>query len=85
MSQESHATWLAGGHPTLDANTLRQEASNNLGLLLNQLQISEAPTLSCLVAFSIINRLLPLATSNLISSSALEQLYTKYRKRKVSL
>ncbi|XP_024374655.1 uncharacterized protein [Physcomitrium patens] len=61
MSQESHATWLAGGHPTLDANTLRQEASNNLGLLLNQLQISEAPTLSCLVAFSIINSLIGIA------------------------
>lgn len=52
-------TWIAGGHPVLDATVLGQEASKNLGLLLNQLRTPEASTLPCLVAIVIINRLMP--------------------------
>lgn len=49
-------TRIAGGHPVLDANTLEQEAYKNLGLLLDQLQSTEMPSLSGLVAFAIIDR-----------------------------
>jgi hypothetical protein len=49
-------TRIAGGHPILDANTLEQEAYKNLGMLLDQLQSPETPSLSGLVAFAIINR-----------------------------
>ncbi|KAG0579987.1 hypothetical protein KC19_4G140500 [Ceratodon purpureus] len=50
-------TRIAGGHPVLDANTLEQEAYKNLGLLLDQLQSTEMPSLSGLVAFAIIDSL----------------------------
>lgn len=65
-------TWLAGGHPVLDANTLEQEAYKNLELLLNQLQTSEATCVSSVVAFAIINRLLPSTTFCPSSPSTLE-------------
>jgi hypothetical protein len=63
--------WIAGGHPVLDANALGQEASKNLGLLLNQLRAPEASSLPCLVAIVIINRLLPSSSFCLSSSSIL--------------
>jgi len=62
--------WVAGGHPVLDANALGQEASKNLGLLLNQLRAPEASSLPCLVAIVIINRLIP-STSFCLSSSSI--------------
>ena len=63
--------WVAGGHPVLDANALGQEASKNLGLLLNQLRAPEASSLPCLVAIVIINRLMPFTFLCLSSSSTL--------------
>lgn len=54
----------------LDANALGQEASKNLGLLLNQLRAPEASSLPCLVAIVIINRLMP-STSFCFRSSIL--------------
>lgn len=62
--------WIAGGHPVLDAIALGQEASKNLGLLLNQLRVPEASALPCLVAIVIINRLIP-STSLCLSSSSI--------------
>ncbi|XP_073393886.1 uncharacterized protein [Physcomitrium patens] len=60
-NEESLVTCLDGGHSVLNASILKQEASKSLGLLLNQLQTSEAPPLSCLVALSIMNSLAGLA------------------------
>uniref|UniRef100_A0A7I4D0A7 Symplekin n=1 Tax=Physcomitrium patens TaxID=3218 RepID=A0A7I4D0A7_PHYPA len=60
-SRGFNMTWIAGGHPVLDATVLGQEASKNLGLLLNQLRTPEASTLPCLVAIVIINSLAGIA------------------------
>lgn len=48
--------WIAGGHPFLDANALGQEASKNLGLLLNQLRAPEASSIPSPVAIVLVNR-----------------------------
>jgi symplekin len=48
--------WIAGGHPLLDANALGQEASKNLGLLLNQLRAPESSVLPGPVAIVLVNR-----------------------------
>lgn len=48
--------WIAGGHPVLDAAAMGQEASKNLGLLLNQLRPVESSTLPGPVAIVLVNR-----------------------------
>ncbi|CAK9233640.1 unnamed protein product [Sphagnum troendelagicum] len=53
--------WIAGGHPLLDANAMGQEASKNLGLLLNQLRAPESSTLPGPVAIVLINSLAGIA------------------------
>lgn len=63
--------WIAGGHPVLDANALGQEASENIGLLLDQLRVPEASSLPCLVAIVIINRLIRSSSFCLIGPSNL--------------
>ncbi|CAK9236326.1 unnamed protein product [Sphagnum troendelagicum] len=53
--------WIAGGHPLLDANALGQEASKNLGLLLNQLRAPESSVLPGPVAIVLVNSLAGIA------------------------
>jgi hypothetical protein len=48
--------WIAGGPPLLDAFVLGQEASRNLGLLLNQLWAPESSALPDLAAIVLVNR-----------------------------
>lgn len=48
--------WIVGGHPVLDAAAMGQEASKNLGLLLNQLRPVESSTLPGPVAIVLVNR-----------------------------
>ncbi|KAH8955472.1 hypothetical protein BDL97_08G140600 [Sphagnum fallax] len=53
--------WIAGGHPLLDANALGQEASKNLGLLLNQLRAPESSVIPGPVAIVLVNSLAGIA------------------------
>ncbi|CAM6090118.1 unnamed protein product [Calypogeia fissa] len=53
--------WIAGGHPVLDAAAMGQEASKNLGLLLNQLRPVESSTLPGPVAIVLVNSLAAVA------------------------
>jgi len=53
--------WIAGGPPLLDAFVLGQEASRNLGLLLNQLWAPESSALPDLAAIVLVNRLAGIA------------------------
>lgn len=76
--------WIAGGHPVLDANALGQEASKNLGLLMNQLRAPEASSLPCLVAIVIINRLIP-STSFFLSSSSILGTFVHYLLEEIKL
>ncbi|KAL3691207.1 hypothetical protein R1sor_004858 [Riccia sorocarpa] len=53
--------WIAGGHPVLDPATMGQEASKNVGSLLNQLRPFESSTLPGPVAIVLVNSLAAVA------------------------
>ncbi|KAJ7553566.1 hypothetical protein O6H91_06G103400 [Diphasiastrum complanatum] len=54
-------TWITSGHPMLDAMSLGQEASKNLGLLLNQLRPPEISSVPGPVAIVLVNSLAAIA------------------------
>ncbi|KAL2622737.1 hypothetical protein R1flu_002942 [Riccia fluitans] len=53
--------WIAGGHPVLDPGAMGQEASKNVGSLLNQLRPFESSTLPGPVAIVLVNSLAAVA------------------------
>lgn len=54
-------SWILGGHPVLEAGLLGQEASKNLGLLLDQLRLSDVTTLHSSVVIVLVNSLASIA------------------------
>lgn len=60
-SRNSNLAWLAGEHPFLDQAMLGQEASKNLGLLLEQLRSPDVTTLQSSVVIVLINCLAAIA------------------------
>ncbi|KAH9300845.1 hypothetical protein KI387_012428, partial [Taxus chinensis] len=56
-----NVSWLAGGHPLLDQGMLGQEASKNLGLMLEQLQSPDVTMLKSSVVIVLINSLAAIA------------------------
>ncbi|BBN13431.1 symplekin [Marchantia polymorpha subsp. ruderalis] len=53
--------WIAGGHPVLDPGAMGQEASKNVGSLLNQLRPFESSALPGPVAIVLVNSLAAVA------------------------
>lgn len=54
-------SWILGGHPVLEAGLLGQEASKNLGLLLDQLRLSDVTTLHSSAVIVLVNSLASIA------------------------
>lgn len=54
-------SWILGGHPVLDAGLLGQEASKNLGLLLDQLRLPDVTILHSSVVIVLVNSLASIA------------------------
>ena len=53
---EFNISWLRGGHPLLNVGNLSMEASQSLGLLLDQLRFPTVKSLGNLVIVVLINR-----------------------------
>lgn len=53
---EFNISWLRGGHPLLDVGDLSIEASQSLGLLLDQLRFPLVKSLNNLVVIVLIKR-----------------------------
>lgn len=53
---EFNISWLRGGHPVLNVGDMSIEASERLGLLLDQLRSPTVKSLSSLVIVVLINR-----------------------------
>lgn len=49
-------SWLRGGHPVLNVGDLSMEASQSLGLLLDQLRFPTVKSVSNLMIIVLINR-----------------------------
>lgn len=66
---EFNIYWLRGGHPLLNVGNLSIEASQSLGLLLDQLRFPTVKSLGNLVIVVLINRYLLFLWSCAFSSS----------------
>ncbi|XP_059667995.1 uncharacterized protein LOC132313299 isoform X2 [Cornus florida] len=62
LSMEFNISWLRGGHPVLNVGDLSIEASQNLGLLLDQLRFPVVKSLSSSMIIVLINSLSAIAT-----------------------
>ena len=60
---EFNISWLRGGHPVLNVGDLSIEASQSLGLLLDQLRFPSGNSLSNSTLIVLINRYLPFSWS----------------------
>ncbi|CAK9133852.1 unnamed protein product [Ilex paraguariensis] len=61
MFEQFNMSWLRGGHPLLNIGDLSTEASQSLGLLLNQLRFPTVKSLSNLMIIVLINSLSAIA------------------------
>eukprot|EP01018_Ginkgo_biloba_P004266 Gb_23976 [translate_table: standard] len=60
-SRGFNISWIVGGHPVLDAGLLGQEASKNLGLLLDQLRLPDVTMLHSSMVIVLVNSLAAIA------------------------
>lgn len=57
IGSEFNISWLRGGHPVLSVGDLAMEASQSLGLLLDQLRFPQVKSLSNSIVIVLVNRL----------------------------